>query len=275
MREKLFILIAIIILSLTIYFNINTKENMINNYINGIDIIYWINLDRSKDRFNEMEILFKDDVFQNIPTQRIKAYDAKNNPKSVFDKVKFETRLENDDTVYGCLLSHLEAIKTFNDSKYDVALICEDDINLEYKKYWKKSIKQIMDEAPNDWDIIMLNYTITDEHKYNNWDNVKEDYIKDITSSCVSYIINKKGSKKLIDSTYKNDKYYLVPTINTHTSDAYIYKLTNTYVYKYPMFTYNTDIPSTISNTHININLLSKNKIESQYDKLYPEYKNI
>jgi len=270
MREKLFILIAIIILSLTIYFNINTKENMINNYINGIDIIYWINLDRSKDRFNEMENLFKDDIFQNIPTQRIKAYDAKNNPKSVFDKVSFETRLENDDTVYGCLLSHLEAIKTFNDSKYDVALICEDDINLEYKKYWRKSIKQIMDEAPNDWDIIMLNYTITDEHKYNNWDNVKEDYIKDITSSCVSYIINKKGSKKIIDSTYKNGKYYLVPTINTHTSDAYIYKVTNTYVYKYPMFTYNTDIPSTISNTHIDINLNSKNKIESQYNKLYP-----
>ena len=30
-------------------------------YINGIDIIYWINLDRSIDRRIKMELLFKDD----------------------------------------------------------------------------------------------------------------------------------------------------------------------------------------------------------------------
>jgi GR25 family glycosyltransferase involved in LPS biosynthesis len=271
--EKYLILLCVIVILLIQLLIVYNKESLTNNYLQDVDIIYWINLDRSKDRYNKMNKLFNDDVFQNIPRERISAFDAKNNPQSVFDKLVFTKRLERADTVYGCLLSHLEAIKTFNESNYNIALICEDDMNLDFKKYWKKNVKQIMDEAPNDWDIIMLAYTINSEHKYANWNNIKEDYIKDLTASAVAYLINKKGSNKIINTTYKeDDKYHLNSKIPTHTSDGYLYLLTNTYVYKYPMFTYNTENePSTISEHHEDFNSNSKNLIIQQYKQKYPE----
>jgi hypothetical protein len=90
-----------------------------------------------------------------------------------------------------------------------------------------------------------------------------------LTASTLSYIINKKGSAKIMDS-YK-DKWVLDPTIWTHSSDGYIYLKTNTYAYKYPMFIYNDDIDSTIDEGHLSINKPSKDAIVVQYKKLYPE----
>ena len=273
--EKYIILFCIIIVLLIQVFKVYNKESMINDSLQGIDIIYWINLDRSKDRHDEMMQTFKDDAFENIPKQRIIAYDAKNNPTSVFNKLECETGIqEGHDGLYGCLLSHLESIKTFSESSYNVALICEDDMNLEYKKYWKKTVKQIMNEAPKDWDIIMLSYTIVNnEHPYNNWDNVNEDYISQLSSSTVAYLINKNGATKFTNSTYNktDDKYHLDPTINTHSADGYIYLKTKTYAYKYPMFTYKEDSDSTISANHNSINNNSKKIIIEQYKKKYPD----
>ena len=104
---------------------------------------------------------------------------------------------------------------------------------------------------------------------YYNWENAPE-YKKELTASCLSYIINKKGSHKLMKSTYKNNKYKLDPTIWTHAADGYIYLKTNTYCYKYPMFIYNDEIDSTIDIAHLSINKPSKDEIVKQYKKLYP-----
>ena len=42
---------------------------------------------------------------------------------------------------YACTLSHIETIRKFSESPYEIALIFEDDVTMEYEKYWKKSIK--------------------------------------------------------------------------------------------------------------------------------------
>ena len=246
------------------------KEGLNENYLSGIDVIYWINLDSSNDRFNDMTQMFKDDCFEGIPKERISAFDAKLNPTMVLNHFVLETK-KQPDTAYGCLLSHLESIRTFNNSDYQVALIFEDDVTLEFKKYWKESVKQIMKNAPSDWDIIMLSYILLGEHSYYDWNNVNTNYIKELMASTQAYIINKKGSRKIIDSTYKNNKYVLDPTMWTHSSDGYIYLKTNTYCYKYPMFTYKDDIDSTINNAHLDINKPSKDAIVSEYKKLYPD----
>jgi GR25 family glycosyltransferase involved in LPS biosynthesis len=39
---------------------------------------------------------------------------------------------------YACLLSHLTTIKTFNESEYEIAMIMEDDVSMDFIKYWKK-----------------------------------------------------------------------------------------------------------------------------------------
>ena len=268
--ELILILLSIffiLLLSILIRYN---KEGLYDNHLKGIDIIYWINLDRSKDRYENMIEIFKDESFQGIPTERISAYDAKLYPDMVLDHFVLEDR-KQPDTAYGCLLSHFETIREFNNSQYNIALILEDDINLEFKKYWKETVQEIINNAPPDWEIIMLSYTLMGDHVYYNWENVESNYIDYLTASCVSYLINKKGSKKIIDSTYKNNKYVLDPSIWTHASDGYLYLIAKTYVYKYPMITYNDDIDSTINNSHLDINKKAKEAVLVQYKKLYPD----
>ena len=263
--KYLFILSIILFILITLLIRYN-KEGFTNDYLSGIDVIYWVNLDRSKDRYNSMIDLFKDDVFKHIPRQRISAVDGKLNPKNMYDKLVIKEKLVAKDTIYGCLLSHLEAIKKFNDSNYNVALIMEDDANLEFKKYWKKTVKEIINNAPADWEIIMLSYTLGPGHVFHDWDNVC-DYTDNLTSSTLSYIINKKGSSKIINSTYKNNKYVLDPKIRSHDADGYIYLIAKTYAYKYPMFTYKSDNDSTISEDHVDAVLASKLAIVEQYEK--------
>jgi GR25 family glycosyltransferase involved in LPS biosynthesis len=262
--EYIFILSIILFIFITLL--IRYKEGFTENHLGGIDIVYWINLDRSKDRYATMNEMFKDDSFKHIPNQRISAVDGKMNPEKVYDSLVIKEKLVSGDTIYACLLSHLQAIKKFDDSKYDVALILEDDCTLEFKKYWSKSVQQIINDAPPDWEIIMLAYILGGEHVYFNWNEVDGDYLDQLTSSTLAYIINKKGSNKIIKNTYKNNKYELDPTIKSHDADGYIYLLAKTYAYKYPMFIYKSDNDSTIHDNHIDAALYSKNAIVKQYE---------
>jgi GR25 family glycosyltransferase involved in LPS biosynthesis len=262
----LFIVIGIIFI---IFYK--KKEGFNDNnikYLDGIDIIYWINLDRSKVRRDNMKQMLKDEVFEGIPDKRIIAYDGKNDTKNVYDKLIIENKKQSD-TEYACLLSHLETIRIFNDSSNKVALIFEDDVTLEFKKYWKKSVKEIMDNAPADWEIIMLSYIFDFRREvlFDNWSNSSQEYDKnnDTYFSTIAYLINKKGSNKLMN-IYNNNKYVLNNSL-LQVADSYIYTTLNTYVYKYPMFIYKTDNDSLIHADHLNIHVKSKNKIIEKFKK--------
>ena len=267
----LFIAVALLIASRV--FGFSYKEGLENNnninYLDGIDIIYWINLDRSTDRRYNMESLFKDDAFKDIPQQRIVAFDGKSNPESVIDKLSFIHK-RNSDTEYACLLSHLETIRAFDNSSHNVALIFEDDVTLEFKKYWKKSVKEIISNAPQDWEIIMLSW-IYDFNKnvlFDDWNDSQANYDKnnDKYYSTLSYLINKKGSNKIMQ-TYTKNKYVLKNNL-VPVADVYLYQTLNTYVYKYPMFIYKSDNDSLIHANHLNLHLKSKNKIVELYDNM-------
>jgi len=49
---------------------------------------------------------------------------------------------QRTDNEYAILYSHLNAIRTFSTTNFKNALIFEDDLSLEYKKYWKKKYKK-------------------------------------------------------------------------------------------------------------------------------------
>lgn len=207
-------------------------------YINGIDIIYWINLDRSIDRKNRMDIMLN-----NIPikNQRISAIDGK---LETYDTIKQKINTPSYTgtlSEYGCLLSHLNTILLFSKSTYNIALILEDDASLDFMKYWDKSIQQIIDEAPKDWEIIMLHYCVgplTELYTRHNgypW-------------STLAYLINKKSSILLINEIYLNGIYNL-DNNTQHSSDHYIYNKLITYVYKYPYFIYPDNNDSSIQSS--------------------------
>jgi len=220
------------------------KENFEKDYMKGLDVIYWINLDRADNRRNNMNKLFEDPVFENIPNIRITATDGKH-PDEMYKKLgQYSKQKERSDSEYGCLLSHLDAIHEFSRSDYDNAIIFEDDVTLEFKSYWKKSIGEIINDAPPDWEVIMLYYGlgtptfIETEYKKHNGE-----------TGALSYLINKRGAKKLMDMSYNNNKYNLNDEL--HISDYYIYNNLNTYVYKYPYFVFSSDNDSFIHQDHV------------------------
>lgn len=249
----------------------SNREGLTTNkqsLLDGIDIIYWINLDRSPDRRTQMESLLENKVFDGIPNQRIVAFDGKNNSKLVFSKLNIPPPKKQTNTEYACLLSHLEAIRTFHESEHNVCLIFEDDVTLEFQKYWTKSVKQIIENAPRDWDILLLSYMYKGKsNKFYSWDTNNDEYDNAINYySGISYLINKHGSSKIM-KTYHNGIYNLSSN-TTHVADSHIYELTNSYAYKYPMFIYKTVNNSTIHSDHIPYHVQSKERILENYHKI-------
>jgi GR25 family glycosyltransferase involved in LPS biosynthesis len=242
------VVVVIAIIIGVVFFNKNIEMFGTKDYLEGIDVIYWINLDRSPDRRKRMKKMFKDPVFEGKKIVRITAVDGKAQDidqvlNANFDGMQPE---KYDKTIYACTLSHINAIRDFKKSDNKVALIMEDDSTLEYKKYWKKTTKQIMDEAPSDWDIIQLTYTILNKAPQKIYTKNNRKYY-----GTGSYIINKNSINipKPINIT------------GDPAADVYLYKIFNTYTYKYPMFIYKYDIQSTIHQDHIQQHNESKKKI--------------
>jgi GR25 family glycosyltransferase involved in LPS biosynthesis len=101
--------------------------------LKGIDVIYWINLERAKTRRADMEAMFRDSAFEGIPINRISAFDyKKTDTMSHFTLQKSDYKSTIPE--YANFLSHMETIRGFSNSDYgddSVALIMEDDITLE------------------------------------------------------------------------------------------------------------------------------------------------
>jgi GR25 family glycosyltransferase involved in LPS biosynthesis len=220
---------------------------------NKIDIIYWINLNRSKDRYNHMIDVLKDDTFSGIKKKRIEAVDGKRKDVKSYLKTQFHTiDFKEKPNIYCCLLSHLNTLLEFSKSNHTIALIFEDDVSLEYKQYWKNSLNDCIKHAPSDWEVLQLAIVADNlppllytPHSDNYW--------------CASaYLVNKKGVLHLLDNVY--DGKFLLNDKN-NKADSYIYKNMNTYTYKYPYFTY-TAKDSTLHPKHIEkIHLPSKQRI--------------
>ena len=264
----LFIIIAILAAIWFIYYFLFRQSEPFENepkWLDGVDVIYWINLDRSKDRRRWMEKLLDNPVFQDIPNERISAIDGK---KTGLIESMLNGNKSNlaSDSEYGCFLSHLETIKKLSESNYKTAIIFEDDMTLDLKPYWKNNMKNVISNAPEDWDIIQLCYNSVDNTKQ----FLKEEYTKNKANGelkgAYAYLINKKAATKLMNNILQNEKYNLDPNIH-HSSDVYLYSVLNSYVYKYPMFIYKTDNDSTIHSEHLTGHELNKMAILDIYNK--------
>jgi GR25 family glycosyltransferase involved in LPS biosynthesis len=267
--------IIILLLLLNFQFNLKTftkheqeimnPPNPTTRYMDGIDIIYWINLDRSTDRRKQMEAIFRDPVFQTTQIERISAVDGRNS-NMVYPKLNFMYKQKND-YEYACMLSHLETIRRFSRTNYEVALIMEDDITLEFKKYWRKSIREIIKNAPTDWEIIQLCYII---NGYRTNPNQFELYQRNTRNTCVSaaaYLINNRTAKKLINDIYMDGKYNLEHFL-VHHADCYIFSKSITYTYKYPYFIYKSNNDSLLHPEDLNGHERSKLKVIEMYKNL-------
>ena len=189
---------------------------------------FWINLENAETRRNNMLKEFADN---NITEHyRINAYYSVNNSKGSRENA--------------CSRSHIQALTHFIlNTNDEYALICEDDLTFELKKYWKNSVEDVVKNAPDDWGIIQLATIIQNiEPKFGHrdlyfkWGDQK-------SSSCLAWIVHRKCAIKLFNVyTSKYNNINTVPVIDCFSNGVYsmVDKHTEyiSYTYKYPMFIY-------------------------------------
>ena len=262
---------------------IEEKYNLINN----IDYIFWINLDNSVDRKENMINILNN--FK-IPNIRISAVDggliSDINKKYYYCQDDYNQFPNFSNKEYAVLLSHLNTIEKFakmdnSQLKYEIALICEDDLSLDFINYWSLDLKTLIENAPLEWDIIMLGYfslNLNRKGMYNKWSG---------EFSAISYLINYNGAKKMckLKFNHQNNDEINKENIDNNkkdlwtcnkddlmVSDSYIFSKLNTYVYKYPLFTFPENIDSTIHQDHIQYHKIYKNNNYITLENIYEEY---
>lgn len=233
-----------------IYYNNLNNKNV--SLINNIDKIYWINLEKSLYRKSKMIQILNNFNIENI---RISAYDGglEENINEKYFYSESNTFPNYSNKEYAILLSHLTTIEKYCfsiNNKYGVALICEDDLSLDFINYWKEDIKTIVDNAPCDWEIIMLGYfslNLNRLNKYEKWNN---------EWSAISYLVNHRKINKIND--LKKSGKWICNEHDLMVSDNYLFSKFNTYVYKYPYFTFPNNNTSTFHEDHLDYHRIYK-----------------
>jgi GR25 family glycosyltransferase involved in LPS biosynthesis len=225
-------------------------------YLQNSPKFYYINLERSKDRKLNMEKLFR--KFGITSYERVEAIDG----NKIVPK---EPRLN----IYeeATTLSHLKAIQSFYESGLESAIICEDDLSFEWIELWKTPLQKIINDAPNDCEILQLAYTLYPH----NFHYIKQDYnpflLLTFNGAMAYYITRKVAEKILSQHTYQNPGLGNYKKIRP-VSDVLIFDLAKTYTYKYCLFTHPDNNQSTIHDDHLIIHFYSKINARKVFDIL-------
>ena len=138
--------------------------------------------------------------------------------------------------------SHLKAIKQAYDDGCESAIICEDDIQIDFFANNLNFFNKCLENAPKDYGIINLYCTNP---------LVLEQYLKELSKNdvmfadwsnssfgAVAYMISRKGMKDIIDSSFEEDSIKLRSDKETefHVADWYLYSQTKSYVMIFPFF---------------------------------------
>jgi GR25 family glycosyltransferase involved in LPS biosynthesis len=200
-----------------------------------------------------MESLFNDVVFANLPCHRINAIDGHCDlPKILHPEFITKKRVSNGDLA--CLVSHMQAIKAFADSGYrDYALILEDDVTLEYKPFWRQPLQEVIDNAPEDWKIIMLGQTVIHGKSSMLRQIYNRNTEENIFFSAFAYLIKKDAAITFSKSHFANGKFVLTyAKENILEADHYLYRTVGiTYAYRYPFFTYSFENQSCLNHNKV------------------------
>jgi len=176
-----------------------------------IDNIFYINLDKRKDRnekmitlLNERNLLNKAERISAIIGNDLKMSELKNLVSQNILKPQLITELENNNKPYlsgpeiGCALSHRSIWKLIVDKKIKEALILEDDCYINNN--FIEKFNELKTYFPADYDIIFLGYTF-----FNPFSLKKINpyiYKSNLVYGTHGYLISNKGANKLLESFF-------------------------------------------------------------------------
>jgi glycosyl transferase family 25 len=221
----------------------STKNNLID-----IPRIYYINLERSKDRNIFMQKNFNDFGIKEF--LRIDAIDGKTEN---LNNYLHDTDLGLNSYEICCTLSHLKAIEIFLESKEEYAIICEDDLDISISENWNFKWTDFFKLLPKNLEIIQLTLSTRKSmdinfhiHNRTFWDFgvtcylIKRSYAQKITDY---YKVGNKYDFKKYKKTLIYDKENLefFSTEKFPTPEEIIYTINRENVYSMPIFSYKTD----------------------------------
>lgn len=222
----IFFIIALIVVFLTVsiisIYKINNNYKYFSDYtndnVNSDSIgIYYINMDKSKDRKKHMILQLKKQGLDGI---RQKGIDGKklnlDNHKFFLKNFKDHFRKRPDRIGHlGCFFSHLEIYKKFLNSNKQYCLVLEDDTS-----FLSNNFKNILNNTINKfstkrWDIILFGYHIDQDWNKKHKENNRELYLKDNVIHNINYftglhcyLINRKTAMKLLEKL-KQPNWYI------------------------------------------------------------------
>lgn len=121
----------------------------------GVPVLY-INMNRSKKRRDFMEQQLSQ---LSLDYERIPAVDGKalhSLTHGTVNNILFHNNYSLSPAELGCTLSHILAAKQLLERNLEVALVMEDDCVCYLIPYWNTTIPQLMQNAPDDWEILQL-----------------------------------------------------------------------------------------------------------------------
>lgn len=226
---------------------------------------YIINLNRSKDRWNNMKTHYDND---NIV--RIEGYDG--NIIDSYNDIKYAKYNYKNLGELGCSLSHVKAIKMAYENGLNEVFIMEDDILNTYKNKWRYTLRGILHNKPKDAECI----TFFSNNLGLNQHFIKTPYLFSRYEKIIStgvYYINRNGMKKIYELYVKNNIIDLTSIKYTLVADiGLLYPIMNTYHYTKPTFIDKIQESYIQTKEHINKLHVPNNLLLKQYFHNQPNY---
>jgi GR25 family glycosyltransferase involved in LPS biosynthesis len=210
---------------------------------------FYINLDSDveKNQFIQDQIQYYD---CSDGVTRISAIDGRQSKPEFLDihsmRYPIVSNLTLTNPELGCLLSHLKVIIQGYLSGHEFIIVLEDDAYFKHARLWNKTMFQIVQDAPSDWNILNL-YSSTlccknffDTTEYVRHTPEQRCYL----TAC--YIMNRRGMQNILNQIqFQNGIIYLhTDNVNDyHGADEVLFKWAgNTYFVKpTTVFAYNNN----------------------------------
>jgi len=242
---------------------IESNKIKVKNNLSNIPI-YVINLNRSVDRKKFMENQSK---ILNIKINFIEGIDGDNiqnlkNGSFMLDNknINYSNNISTlNKYELGCFLSHIKTLLNAYFNNLEYILILEDDVTMSLVSKWNVSIKDIIKNAPKDWEAISL-YCVKKR-------NTNEKYLKNKFWGTPAILYNKNGIKKLFEKIYDN-KTNTINITEDSAIDYFLQHMINTYMYNDYLFTPindNNKLDSLIHTNHTNSHNNTSKKILNNY----------